>query len=152
MPSVRFTGVIARPVREVFAFATDPSKHPQWQKGVVEAALVSEPPVAIGSMGREVRVFLGKRVETTYRVTVFEPERRFRTESVSGPVPGEIGAQFEALDDGTTRVTLEAVFHLGGAFKMAGPLAGRMLRSETEANFKALKALLESGVGRSAGA
>ncbi|MEX2431138.1 MAG: SRPBCC family protein [Dehalococcoidia bacterium] len=144
MPSVSFTGVIGRSVDSVFVFVTDPSKHPLWQQNVVEAALVSEPPVGVGSIGREVRQFIGRRVETTYKVSIFEPNRRFVTESVSGPVPGEIGAEFEAVDESSTRVTLSATFHLGGAFKLAGPLAGRMLKTETEANFKTLKALLET--------
>ncbi|MEX2599713.1 MAG: SRPBCC family protein [Dehalococcoidia bacterium] len=145
MPSVSFTGIIARPVGEVFAFVTDVTKHPSWQKGVVDASLVSGGPVGVGSMGQEIRRFMGKRVETTYRVTVFEPEKRFQTESVTGPVPGEIGAEFEALDEGSTRVTLSAAFHLEGVLKMAGPFARRTLRKETEQSFESLKALLERG-------
>ena len=81
-------------------------------------------------------------METTYRVVVFEPGRRFLTESITGPVPGEMGAAFEAVDGGT-RVTFHADLRLSGPFKLAGLLAARQLKAETEGNFQALKALLE---------
>ncbi len=144
MPSISFSGTIARPVHEVFALVTDPATHPRWQKNVIESSIVSETAEHVGSVVREVRQFMGRRVETTYRVTVFEADRLFRTESVSGPVPGEVGADFEALEGGKTQLTLHATFHLGGAFKLAGPIANRMMRGEMEDNFKALKALMEA--------
>ena len=89
MPSVSFTGIIARPVEEVFAFVTDPAMHSRWQKNVVEAGVVSETPCVVGSVGREVRRFFGKHIETTYRVTVFEPGRRFVTESFESALEGQ---------------------------------------------------------------
>ena len=58
--------VIDRPPEEVFAYATDPAHAPEWQSSALET--VVDGPVQAGASGKEVRKFLGRRMESTMRI------------------------------------------------------------------------------------
>ena len=78
--------VINRPVEEVYDFVTDVEKASQWRSGVVESKKISDEP-AVGATASEVMQFLGRRMETTYEITEYEPNRKFGFKVISGPVP-----------------------------------------------------------------
>ena len=60
---------IARPPEEVFAYATDPSRFSEWQKGVVSGAVEGAHPQAVGSRCTRTRRFGGGERTTTQEVT-----------------------------------------------------------------------------------
>jgi uncharacterized protein YndB with AHSA1/START domain len=132
--------VIDRPVDEVFAFTTDPSKLAEWQHGAVEARV--EGPMQPGAKIVETRLFLGRRVTSTLEVVDFEPPRRFALRALSGPVRFRFEQTTEA-EDGATRVSVVVEGDPGPLFRLATPLLERTLRRELEEDAARLKQILE---------
>ena len=79
--------VIARPPEQVFEFvAVDFFKNYQrWSPEVVSLQPVSQGRVRVGTTCRQVRVDQGRRTESTFRVTVFEPGKRVDFKGISSP-------------------------------------------------------------------
>ncbi len=106
MASHRQSIFIARPVSDVFSYMDDISREVEWQPNLVEAQQTPQGPTAIGSEKRYVAEFMGKRVTNTYRVKVFEPNRRIVAESTPESVLQVTSdLEWESVDGGT-RVTM----------------------------------------------
>jgi uncharacterized protein YndB with AHSA1/START domain len=75
--------VINRPPEDVFAYATDPAHAHEWQSSALETNL--DGPLEAGTTGKEVRKFLGRRMESSMRIEAFEPPRRFASSGHIGP-------------------------------------------------------------------
>ena len=144
MIEIEHSVVINRPIGEVFAYVSEIENEPQWQSGVVEAHKDSQEPLAVGHRGTEVRQFLGRRMESTYEITAYEPDTKFGFKVVSGPIPMEGGYTLQSVEGGT-RVTLAVQGEAGGFFKLAETMVGRMARRQIQADFDNLKDLLEEG-------
>jgi len=138
------TLVVERPVDEVFAYVTDPANQQAWQSTVVESRIESDGEFGTGSRLVETRSFMGKRLRSTLEVTAFEPGRRFDLAVVEGPVPSRVAHTFGPCPEGT-RIHFVGETDPGRAFKLAEPLVARAVRQQSEADFRRLKQILESG-------
>ena len=87
MSKIERSIVIERSIQDVFDFVHDPTKDPLWQTTLLESQPLDEGPLRAGSRVREVRRFLGIRLETSWEVTEYEPPTRSAITSTSGPVP-----------------------------------------------------------------
>ena len=132
---------IDRPPDEVFAYATDPGHVQDWQSSALEASVDGQ--LQAGATGREVRKFLGRKMESTIRIEEYEPPRRFALQVTSGPVPFHVLQTVEPAGEGS-RVHVVMEGEPGGFFKLAEPLVERAVRRELEGNFATLKDILES--------
>jgi uncharacterized protein YndB with AHSA1/START domain len=135
--------VINRPIEEVFAYVTDIDKMSLWMSELVEAKQTSEGPVNVGTTAGAVANPLGRRAESTQEVTEYEPNGKFAYKSTSGPFASEDEFTFESVAGGT-KVTRVTEAELGGFFRLAEPLAVRMLKRQFETNFANLKDLQEA--------
>lgn len=135
---------IRRPQQEVFDFVSNPANNTQWQSTTEAAEWTSEGPPGVGSTYRSVVRFMGRKVESTEEITLWDPPNQFGFKSVSGPVPFEATIEFESKENGT-QLTLKGQAEAGGFFKIAEGLVGRQTEKLTDTNFNALKALLETG-------
>lgn len=143
MVKMEHSVVINRPIEEVFAFLTRPENGLQFRAGLLEAEQTSEGPMGVGTTWREVEQFLGRRSESTYEVTQYEPNTRLRFRSTSGPMPAEATETFELVEGGT-RVNVTFEVELGGLFKLAEPVVARMAKRQVEADIGNAKDLLEA--------
>ena len=134
---------IERPVSDVFAYAADIGNMAAWSGEVVEAAQISEGPMAVGTQFRGVGKFLGRRMETIVEVTALEPDAKFAFKTVSGPVKSENSLTFESVGGGT-KVTEAIDAELGGVFGFADPLVARMLGRQFDTNLANMKDLVEA--------
>jgi carbon monoxide dehydrogenase subunit G len=134
---------IARAPEEVFEFVTDTAEYPRWQPSIVEIRPVTRGPLRLGSEATEVRRFLGREVETTWRCVEHEPSSRTAIEADDGPVPFRGTFVLEPHGAGT-RFTW-SVETRGAAARLGSPLVGRATKRELEANSRRLKDLLERG-------
>ena len=141
MIKVQASLVINRPPSEVFTYATDPVNVSEWQSSALEAAVDGE--LRAGATGREVRKFLGRRMESTMRIEEYEPPRSFALQVTSGPVPFHVQQTVEPTGEGS-RINVVIEGEPGGFFKLAEPLVERAVRRELEGNLATLKDLLES--------
>jgi uncharacterized membrane protein len=136
--------VIEQPPDKVFAYLSDLGNLPKWQASALEAT--QEPPgaMAAGTRIRELRKFLGKRMESVMEVTVYEPGQEFSLKVVSGPIPFHVRQTFESLGAGT-KIDVVIEGEPGGFFKLAEPLVVRAVGRELANNLETLKDILEAG-------
>jgi uncharacterized protein YndB with AHSA1/START domain len=135
-----FSVDVNRPPSEVFAYITDADRLPEWQSSAVEAQWQGEK--ARGTHIREVRKFLGRRMETDLEVTEYEPDRRFALKAVSGPVPFSVSQLLEPQNGGT-RVTFVGEGEPGGFFRLAEPVVARVAERQFKNDFETMKDILE---------
>ena len=143
MTKIQSSIVIDRPIDEVFEFTHDPTKDALWQTTLVESKQVTEGPMGVGTRLRQVRHFLGLRIEMALEVTEYEPNGRSAVKTVSGPVPLSGSYVLEPVD-GATRLTVAGELDAHGLFKLAEPVFARITGRELEANLGHLKDLLEA--------
>jgi carbon monoxide dehydrogenase subunit G len=129
---------IERPPDDVYAFLSDPENLPRWQSEVLEVRRESD------TRFREVRTFVGRRIESTLEVTAAEQGREFSLRSASGPVRFSVRHLLEPAGEGRTR--LRVVGETGGAgglFKLGGRLLRRAAERRFHEDFARLKHILE---------
>ncbi len=134
---------IDRPIDEVWAFVHDTSKDALWQTTLRESELLTERPLGVGTRVRELRQFLGVRVELAWEVTEYEPNRKSSIKGVSGPVPLR-GSYLLEPAHGGTKFTVIGELDAHGLFKLAEPVFARLTARELEANLGHCKDLLEA--------
>jgi carbon monoxide dehydrogenase subunit G len=118
---VEVSVTIQRPLEDVFAYITNFENNPRWQSGMQECRFTSEPPLRVGSTYKQVARFLGQRIESTFEVLEYEPNRMIRFHSTSGTFPIRIMRAVEPAGNGT-KVTAVIEGDPGGLLKLAAPL------------------------------
>jgi Polyketide cyclase / dehydrase and lipid transport len=143
MSKIERSVVIDRPIDEVFEFVHDTSKDALWQSTLVESHQLTDGEMGVGTKVREVRQFLGRRIEMDWEVTDYEPSTRSSIKTVSGPIPPTGSYLLEPVDGGT-KLTAMGELDAHGFFKLAEPVFARITGRELEANLGHLKDLLEA--------
>ena len=135
--------VIDRPPTEVFAYLTDPARIPEWQASALEATRETPGPMAVGTRVREVRKFLGKRMDSTVEVTEYQPNEKYSLRVVTGPIRFDVRHSFTQAGGGTeVNVVIEG--EPGGFFALAEPLVVRAVARELGNNLETAKDILEA--------
>ena len=75
MPPIVASTEVDRPAAEVFAYATDPTRFAEWQKGVVEGRLDDGGPPTVGSRCVITRRIAGADRPATSEITHLDPPR-----------------------------------------------------------------------------
>jgi carbon monoxide dehydrogenase subunit G len=143
MTKIERSILIDRPAEEVWEFVHDTANNLLWQTTLAESEKLTEGPMDVGTRVREVRHFLGLRIETTWEMTEYEPNSTSAIRGVSGPIPLSGRYRVEAVGDGT-RFTVTGELDAHGLFKLAEPVFARIAGRELEANLGHLKDLLEA--------
>ncbi len=142
MLKVEINCEIRRSVEEVFAYATDPAKTPEWKTSVIESRAEPPGPIRVGSKIHTVMRFLGRRIEGTAEVTELVPNRKL-VQKTNSPFPVEVTCLAEPTSAGT-KVTATAVAEPGGFFKMAELVLVRIAKKQGQAELQTMKGLLEA--------
>ena len=145
MIKVENSGIINRPIEEVFAFVGDQTNARHWQSGVVEVRRTTDGPLRVGTTYTFVRNFMGRKMEASNEYTVYEPNKRITFKSTSGPVRFEASYLFESTAEGT-KLTGKLQMQATGLLRLAEPLIAASVRRETKAAAGVLKDLLENRV------
>ncbi|MCA9665329.1 MAG: SRPBCC family protein [Myxococcales bacterium] len=151
MRDVNASITIARPRADVARFAMNPDNDTRWIGGIVEARLVGDPPLELGTTVARVAKFLGRRIDYVLEVVGYEPDALLDMRSIKAPFPMRVTYRFSDGDgdgDGDTRVDLDVGGNPGWFFRLAGPLVARSLRKNIEKDLARLKACLEGQAGR----
>jgi hypothetical protein len=136
---------IDRPPSEVFAFVSDHTNAPLWQKGLHEVRRVSEGPIGVGTEHVFVRTFAGRRIESRNRFIQYNEAARFvEFEFPTGFISGTASYLVEPRGAATCRLTSRMQFGVSGAARLATPLLARLMKRDSERDEARLKALLEN--------
>ena len=141
MIKVESSVVINKPVVEVYAYVTSGEHSTEWQGGVVSVENEG-PPNKVGTRYTETRKFMGQDMKTTLEVSVVEPNTKWVSKVVKGPVPYEVTVTFEASGSGT-RMTTKVEGEPTGFFKIAEGMVASQLEKSLGEDGERLKKLLE---------
>lgn len=134
-----------RPVDAVFAYASDPSRRPDWQAAIERIELIDTDPMRVGATVRETRRVQGRSRTFVWQVTEFEPNRRWGFRGTEGPVRAIAEMTFEGADGGAaTIVGFTIDFEGRGIGRIFAPMARRGARDEIPPDLATLKRILES--------
>jgi uncharacterized membrane protein len=138
------TREIARPATAVFAFFSDASNNPKWQKGQRSCVWVTPPPIGLGSVYEQEARFLGRRLLNRFEVDEFEPGEVITISSTQGSFPIRVRRSVEPLGPDRCRVVADISGEPGGVFRVASTLLQRLAQRSVDADYDRLKQLLES--------
>ena len=150
MPPIVTSAEIDRPAAEVFAYATDPARFSEWQKGVVDGHMDGPPganqPPAAGARCVTTRRIGGASRPATAELMHIDPPRTWGVQGIDGPIRATVDVLVEPVTGSRARLTISVDFTGHGIGKILVPLlVRREARKEMPANMAALKQNMESG-------
>jgi uncharacterized membrane protein len=135
---------INKPLEEVFNYVSDVGNFPEWTAHTLEVRKdTAGPPqqsdrfiLAIKSVGR--------RFETPYQRTSYEPNRHYTDRAVGGPIPNQQWDYTFQEVPGGTRLRRAVEAEPGGFLKLLEPLQKRAVQRQLRKDLQTLKDLLEA--------
>ncbi len=136
--------IIQRPAAEVWAYAADIVRHPNWMS-VKNATLLRGDGSGVGSRGRE-RLALGPfSWDVEFEVAEAVPGRRVVWRSMAGaPFDLEITLDLQAASETSTNATYSAAIEPHGVWRLLSPLIAMEGKAGPERELRRLKANLEA--------
>ena len=144
MPPITVSTEVHRPAA-VYAYATDPSRFAEWQKGVVSGRLETS-----GQTGAAVRCITVRRIglmerANTSAVVRADPPQAWAVRGIDGPIRAAVDVTVDPIGADKCRLTIAVDFEGHGIGHVLVPLVvRRQARAEMPANVAALKARLEA--------
>jgi len=141
---------IERPAAEVFAYATDPTRFSEWQKGVVDGRMDgpadgTQSP-AVGAKCVTTRRIGGASRPATAELVYIDPPRTWGVRGTDGPIRAAVDVRVEPVTGSRSRLTISVDFTGHGIGKLLVPLmVRREARKEMPDNMAALKQKMEAG-------
>ena len=149
MPPIVTSAEIGRPAAEVFAYATDPARFSEWQKGVVDGHMDSpgngtQAP-AVGAKCVTTRRIGGANRPSTSELVHIDPPKTWGVRGTDGPVRADVEVRVEPVTGSRSRLTISVDFTGHGIGKILVPLmVRREARNEMPGNMAALKQKMEA--------
>ena len=113
---------IARPAQEIWLYAADIVRHPEWMT-VTDARVVRGPGTQTGSRGRERMRFGPFGWDVEFEVADAEPGRRIVWKAVSGaPFDLEVALDLDPLGPTSTKAKYAADIRLHGWWRLLAPM------------------------------
>jgi hypothetical protein len=142
MPPIVTSAEIDRPAAEVFAYATDPTRFREWQKGVVQGHIDGS---AAGAKCVTTRRIGGANRPSTSELTHIDPPKAWAVRGIDGPIRAVVKVLVEPVNGSRSRLTISVDFTGHGIGKILVPLmVRREARKEMPENMAALKQRMES--------
>ena len=133
---------IDKPALAVFEFLAEFENNPSWQQGMHSCQWTSPTRGAVGSTYVQVAQFMGRRIDTHFVVTEFEPGRLIAIESTQSTVPIQVTRRVEPLDAGRCRV----IAHVRGQPSGLLKIFSGMVRKNVEKDSARLRERLAHSV------
>jgi uncharacterized protein YndB with AHSA1/START domain len=148
MPPIVTSAEIGRPAAEVFAYATDPARFSEWQKGVVDGHM-DGPDNGAGTPAMGAKCVTTRRIgganrPSTSELVQIDPPKTWGVRGTDGPIRAAVDVVVEPLTDSRSRLTISVDFTGHGIGKILVPLmVRREARKEMPANMAVLKQRME---------
>lgn len=135
--------LIDKPVKDVFAFVTNPNNMSKWNSAVVSLQQITPGDVGVGTKFKNVGEMMGRRIEGEMQVVAFEPDSKYGFQMNAGPMQVNVTLTFKTVGTGT-KLNLNAQGNPGGVFKLAEGVMAGQVKSMMEGNLARLKEQLEN--------
>jgi hypothetical protein len=140
---------IDRSADDVFAYAIDPTRFHEWQKGVIEGHMDQPGVPAVGARCLTTRRIGGANRPSTSEVTHIDPPSTWGVRGIDGPIRAIVDLTVEPVTLTRSRLTIAVDFTGHGVGKLLVPLVVRReARNEMPSNLATLKKRLESNQDR----
>jgi hypothetical protein len=129
MPTFKRTYRVARSADEVFDFIGTHlfENHPRWEREVVAIRPLTEGPIRVGTRAVMVRQEYGRRTESTYEITAFEPGRLVAARHLDGSMDFDISFGLAHVDVSSMDLTVDVSMAFRGRMRpLSGVLAPQM--------------------------
>jgi hypothetical protein len=145
MPPIITTIEVNRSADDVFAYATDPTRFNEWQRGVVDGHMDAPGAPSVGTRCLTTRRIGGGNRPSTSEVTHINPPETWGVRGIDGPIRAIVDLTVEPLTADRSRLTIAVDFTGHGIGKVLVPLmVRREARKEMPSNLGALKRRLEA--------
>ena len=153
MAPITVSTEVDRSADEVFAYATDPTRFDEWQKGVVGGSMESTGTPRVGDRCHTTRrIGFAERAATSELVRI-DPPRTWGVRGTDGPIRAIVDVTVEPIAATRARLTISVDFTGHGIGKILVPLViHRQAQAEMPKNVAALKHRLETEPPSTAGA
>jgi len=135
---------VGRPVADVYAYVTDPTRFSEWQQGVISGRMET------GDYDRPDRCITVRKIGFTEQQAAAElvhaeRPKTWSVQGIDGPIRARVDVTIEPTGDTTARVKISVDFVGHGIGKLLVPLVvRRQARREMPVNLRNLKSRLES--------
>jgi hypothetical protein len=143
MITIGISAHIYRPLKQVFDYVINPENDFQWQYGTLASSALSPGAPGMGSTFRSVSHMMGRRIECTYQVTDFEPNKRYGFKSLSGPVETRTLYTFD-ISQSSTQIRVSTEIDQKDLFHESDAMLEKIFRRQCKENLAILKSLLEA--------
>lgn len=143
MINLEMSTMINRPVGQVFDFMSTPENDFQWQYGTLVSARISEGASQRGTSFRSIGHLMGRRIQSTFEVTEYEPNRKYSFKSLSGPLESRTSYTFET-DKGVTQINISTQVNAINFFQVNQGVLEKGMKKQLKENLAMLKDLLEA--------
>jgi hypothetical protein len=138
---------VDRPADDVFAYATDPSRFSEWQKGVVDARMDGNDEPRIGDRCVTTRRIGFADRPSTAELIRFEPPNRWSVRGIDGPIRAIVDVTVEPCSETRALITIAVDFEGHGIGRLLVPLVVRReAHREMPVNVATMKQRLEASV------
>ena len=135
--------IIERPAAEVWAYATDIVRHPDWM-GVTDARILRGVGGEVSSRGRERMAFGPFKWDIEFEVAEAVPGRRIVWRSIAGaPFDLEVGLDLAPAGPTSTRATYTAAIQPHGLWRLVSPWIAMEGKAGPERELRRLKENVE---------
>jgi hypothetical protein len=135
---------VDRSAIDVFAYATDPTRFSEWQKGVVDGHMDQMGTPSVGAKCVTTRRIGFANRPATAELTHVDPPRTWSVRGIDGPIRAIVDVTVEPLAEDRSRLTISVDFNGHGIGRLLVPLVVRReARKEMPTNLASLKARLE---------
>ena len=144
MINLDFGVLVDRPIKDVFAFVSNPGNMSKWNSAVVSLEQATPGAVGVGTKFKSIGEMMGRRIEGEMQITAYEPDTKCGFQVNAGPMQVNLTLSFKTVGTGT-KVNLNAQGNPGGIFKLAEGVMAGQVKSMMEGNLARLKSVLEKG-------
>ena len=135
--------LIYRPISQVFDFMSTPENDFQWQYETLTSARLSEDVCSMGTFFRSIGHLMGRRVESTFEVNEYEPNKKYGFKSISGPLHSQTSYTFE-IASGSTKINISTQANVVNFFQVDEGILEKKMKKQLKENLAMLKDLLEA--------
>ena len=143
MVNVKTEILIDNPIEKVAEYAANPDNAPNWTMNIKSVEWKTAKPLTIGSQISFKAEFLGRKLAYIYEFVELMPGKKLVMKTSEGPFPMETTYTWEAVDNRTTRMTLQNKGGPTGFSKYFAPFMAFAMKRANNKDLKLLKEILE---------